>query len=93
LRIISEGGADSKQRLNWAFETALSRQATKQELDVLLDVYMKHLVMFQADADSAKSLVAVGNTANQTKVNVAEHAAWTSIARIIFNLHESITRN
>ena len=87
LRIISEGGADSKQRLNWAFETALSRQATKQELDVLLDVYMKHLVMFQADADSAKSLVAVGNTANQTKVNVAEHAAWTSIARIIFNLH------
>jgi hypothetical protein len=93
LRIISEGGADSKQRLNWAFETALSRQAIKQELDVLLDVYMKHLAMFQADADSAKSLVAVGNATNQTQVNVAEHAAWTSIARIIFNLHESITRN
>jgi hypothetical protein len=93
LRIISEGGADSKQRLNWAFETALSRQATKQELDVLLDVYMKHLAMFQADADSAKSLVAVGNATNQTQGNVAEHAAWTSIARIIFNLHESITRN
>ncbi|MBT4692803.1 MAG: DUF1553 domain-containing protein [Planctomycetaceae bacterium] len=93
LRIINEGGTDSKQRLNWAFETALSRQATKQESVVLLDVYGKHLVMYQTDTDSAKSLVAVGNAINPPQVDVAEHAAWTSIARIIFNLHESITRN
>lgn len=93
LRIINEGGTDAKQRLNWAFETALSRQATKQETNVLLEVYAKHLVIFQADTDSAKSLVAVGNATNPTQVDVAEHAAWTSIARIIFNLHESITRN
>jgi hypothetical protein len=92
-RIINEGGTDSTQRLNWAFETALSRQATKQESNVLLDVYGKHLVMFQADTDSARSLVAVGNATTPTQVDVAEHAAWTSIARIIFNLHESITRN
>ena len=93
LRIINEGGTDSKQRLNWAFETALSRQTTKQESNVLLEVYAKHLVIFQADTDSAKSLVAVGNATNPTQVDVAEHAAWTSITRIIFNLHESITRN
>jgi hypothetical protein len=93
LRIINEGGTDSKQRLNWAFETALSRQATKQESIVLLDVYGKHLGMYQADTESAKSLVAVGNAINPPQVDVAEHAAWTSIARIIFNLHESITRN
>ena len=92
-RIINEGGTDSTKRLNWAFETALSRQATKQESNVLLDVYGKHLVMFQADTDSARSLVAVGNATTPTQVDVAEHAAWTSIARIIFNLHESITRN
>ncbi|HIN53506.1 MAG TPA: DUF1553 domain-containing protein [Planctomycetes bacterium] len=92
-RIINEGGTDSTQRLNWAFETALSRQATKQESNVLMDVYGKHLVMFQADTDSARSLVAVGNATTPTQVDVAEHAAWTSIARIIFNLHESITRN
>jgi len=92
-RIINEGGTDSTQRLNWAFETALSRQATKQESNVLLDVYGKHLVLFQADTDSARSLVAVGNATTPTQVDVAEHAAWTSIARIIFNLHESITRN
>jgi hypothetical protein len=93
LRIINEGGTDLEQRLNWAFETALSRRAAKQESNVLLDVYAKHLVMFQADTESAKSLVAVGNATNPTQVDVAEHAAWTSIARIIFNLHESITRN
>ena len=92
-RIINEGGTDSTQRLNWAFETALSRQATKQESNVLMNVYGKHLVMFQADTDSARSLVAVGNATTPTQVDVAEHAAWTSIARIIFNLHESITRN
>ena len=93
LRIINEGGTDLEQRLNWAFETALSRRVAKQESNVLLDVYAKHLVMFLADTESAKSLVAVGNATNPTQVDVAEHAAWTSIARIIFNLHESITRN
>jgi hypothetical protein len=93
LRIINEGGTDSMQRLNWAFETALSRQVSKQEANVLLDVYVKHLVMFQADTEAAQSLVAVGNAHKSSEVDVAEHAAWTSIARIIFNLHESITRN
>jgi hypothetical protein len=37
-------------------------------------------------------LLRVGERPVSSKVDVAELAAWTSIARVVLNLHETITR-
>jgi hypothetical protein len=38
-------------------------------------------------------LLAVGQAPAAPGVDPAELAAWTSVARVILNLHEAVTRN
>jgi hypothetical protein len=38
-------------------------------------------------------LIAVGEAPRNEKLPVAEHAAWTQVASLLFNLSETITRN
>ena len=45
-----------------------------------------------ADAADAGKLLGVGDAATPKDLPVPELAAWTSVARVILNLHETITR-
>ncbi len=92
-RIVKEGGSDPAARLNWAYRRALSRSANPVEVKLLTELYRKHLAAFRTDLASAKKAVAVGQSPLPKDMDVAELAAWTSVARAILNLHESITRN
>lgn len=93
IRIFHEGGETTRQRINWAYRAALSRQATEAELDVLEKVYEKDRFRFADDPDAAKMFLTKrqGNAAVDGKI--AETAAWATIARVILNLHETITRS
>jgi hypothetical protein len=93
LQILKRGGAQPDAQLQWAFQTALSRSVTDPEAGVLLEVYAKHLLHYQTDPAAANLLLAVGREPIPADVDTAQLAAWTSVARILFNLHESITRN
>jgi hypothetical protein len=92
-RIIREGGPDAAGRLNWAFEQALSRKPSPEEVQVLSALLEKHAKKYGDDKDAAKKLVSTGARPVPTDVNVSELAAWTSVARVILNLHETITRS
>jgi hypothetical protein len=87
-RIVSEGGED---RIGWAVQEVLSRPATAQENEILQTVYTRHRAEFAADTDAAKALSTVGQRP-ASKGDASELAAWTSVARVILNLHETITR-
>ena len=51
------------------------------------------VAQYQDDAAAADALLKVGAKPADGKLNKAELAAWTSIARVVLNLHETITRN
>jgi hypothetical protein len=53
----------------------------------------KHLAEYRQDAKAAEAVVRVGASAVPAGCDPVELAAWTSVGRIIFNLHETITRN
>jgi hypothetical protein len=92
-RIIKEGGKTSAERIRFAFRQALARQASEAEgklLDLLLS---KHLKEYRQDTASAQKLLTVGDRPAAKDIDPAELAAWTSVARVILNLHETITRN
>jgi len=89
---LQQGGDTNEQRLAFAFQQALNRNPHENEQEILLGLYEKHLAEYQADKPSAELLTKIGLVKTATDVDVAELAAWTSVARVILNLHETITR-
>ncbi|WP_182866710.1 PSD1 and planctomycete cytochrome C domain-containing protein [Stieleria mannarensis] len=91
-RIIREGGSDVDQRLDWAYQSAVSRPAEPRIAEQLAAVFESHLAHYRSNRDQAEQLVAHGDAAVTGDLDAAELAAWTSVARVILNLHETITR-
>jgi len=92
-RILKEGGADATSRLTWAWRQALGRAPREDELAAVRAVLDKHLAQYAQDPASAKALLQVGLAPAPQGAAPAELAAWTSVARILLNLHETITRS
>jgi hypothetical protein len=90
---ILEGAQKLDGRLGWAFERALDREPTRQEQQILADLYTKSLAEFQKAPEAAASLVHTGEAPVPQRLKPAEFAAMTAVARAILNLHETITRN
>jgi FMN phosphatase YigB (HAD superfamily) len=92
-RIMTEGGEESDSRINLAFSYALSRAPRPEELALLRDLYHQHLVEYTNDPASAEALLKTGLAPLPEVQNPVDLAAWTSVARVILNLHETITRS
>jgi hypothetical protein len=91
-RIVKEGGAAAPERIAWAYRRALSRKPTAAETGLLSAMQAKHLEQYRAEPKSAAEILAVGPSPLAKDLNAAELASWTSVARAILNLHETITR-
>ena len=91
-RIMREGGKDFGQRVEFAYETVLSRKPRADEIRVLSDLYEKHLKEYASNSAEAEKLLKVGDATAPADLPPAELAAWTSVSRVILNLHEAITR-
>ncbi len=92
-RIIKEGGRDAASRLNWAWRQALARAPKPDEIETMSALLNKHLNEYRGNSDAASSLIKIGPSPVPGDVDVPELAAWTSVARVILNLHETITRS
>ncbi len=92
-RILHEGGDSTTDRIQWAFRVALARNATDREVDVLSTVFENDLKRFTVDGEAARLFLSIGESSSPAEGNLAEAAAWSSVARVILNLHETITRS
>lgn len=91
--ILRNGGSAPRDRLNFAFRRAVSRDMKPAEAEVLERLLQTHLDEYKLDANAANELLTVGAKPTPTDLDKSELAAWTSVARTILNLHETITRN
>lgn len=78
------------------WQLALSRPATKAEVDVILDLYQKQIVIFRDHPEERDTFLKTGQwqlphfeTLSEESQN--EVAAWSFVARSLFMLNESIT--
>lgn len=92
-RIMAEAGERSDDRITLAFRYALSRTPDAQELDVLRALYHKHLMEYSEDEEAAAAVTQAGMAPTKEALDPADVAAWTSVTRVILNLHETITRS
>jgi hypothetical protein len=93
LRILQEGGQDDPARLRYAYRRALARDIESAEAEVLGALIVKHRAHYQQHPEQAAALEQNGLHRASEDVDLIELAAWTTVARTVLNLHETITRN
>jgi hypothetical protein len=92
-RIMTEGGKEEKDRVAFAFRLATARRPTADEAKVLLDVFHQQLADFGRDKEAAEKLLKVGAFKANSGLDAAELAAWMTVASMIFNLDETLTKS
>jgi hypothetical protein len=55
-------------------------------------MHERQLAAYRADAEAAKQLVSVGESSRDESLDLAEHAALSSVCLGMFNLDEALTR-
>lgn len=82
-----------KARVTWMLRRAIARIPTDQDLEPLLQLLDENRKIYSSDSNAAKLLLSQGLAPRDTTLDPTEHAAWTQVARVILNLHETITRH
>lgn len=90
--ILTQTSGTPEQKLTWAFQQALQRNPSVSEQKTLLMVYNQQLAAYKADTTASDALLKTGYAPLPTALDKPELAAWTHVARVLLNLHETITR-
>jgi hypothetical protein len=91
-RILQTEGTVT-QRIQWAWRRALQREPDAAEVAAITNLFTQQLADYQADPGAAEALSKVGAAVAPAGLDKASLAAWTHVARVLLNLHESITRS
>ena len=91
-RILKSGDTDTSARLNFVFRYAFSRNIEDEEREVLAQLLKSQSEHFKNHSKDAEDLLSVGISEVPEDLDLDELAAWTNVARAIFNKHEFIMR-
>ncbi len=91
-RMIAEGGTAPVARIQYAFRLATGRIPDSQETAVLVEAANEALADFRQHRDEAAALLMVGASKSNQSQDPQELAAWTTVASMILNLDETITK-
>ena len=89
--LLAATANDDAERIALAFTKALARPPRENEARSLVAFLGTQRDYFRGHPDSAKKLLHVG-IAPAPSADEPEQAAWTSLCRVVLNLHETITR-
>lgn len=91
-RVLHDGGDTSYERLQLAFQLVLAREPTSAEMEILNDALGRHLEYYRLRPDSSLQLLAVGESPRDESLDASVLAAYTTVANLILNLDEAITK-
>jgi hypothetical protein len=84
--------ASDEARIVWAVRQVLQRKPDADETKTLQTLLDRHKLHYADQIEAASDLAKVGQSPNSEGLDSREIAAWTHIARVLLNLHETITR-
>ena len=91
-RMLKEGGADDTARLRYGFRLVLAREPAAKELEILLDSLRFHRDKFATEPRDAEALLKQGESQTDAALNPRELASFASIASLILNMDEAVTK-
>jgi hypothetical protein len=92
-RMLLEGGAAPRDRLDFAFQLATARKPQPEEQQALSALLEKRLAAYREDPAAAKAFISVGDSKPNETLDPVELAAYANLASLILNLDETITRD
>jgi hypothetical protein len=81
------------QGIEQLWQSVLARSPRAEELTVASALLESERARFAADDAAVSALLSVGARALPHLISPEELAAWTQLARLVFNLHETVTRS
>ncbi|TWU58341.1 PSD1 and planctomycete cytochrome C domain-containing protein [Rubripirellula reticaptiva] len=91
-KMMAAASQNLRGQLAFGFETAIGRSPSEQELELLQVTYQERIELYEADAAKAEKLLSIGNSSRNSELPIIQHAAMTTVARVILNLSEFITK-
>ncbi|MFM7846268.1 MAG: PSD1 and planctomycete cytochrome C domain-containing protein [Planctomycetota bacterium] len=91
-RVMNSPAGTVEERLRLAVVLVLGRYPTGEELAVLAEGWKQDVSRFQARPEEAKQIISYGDARADANLNVAELAAYTLAANVLFNLDEFVSR-
>jgi hypothetical protein len=92
-RMMNEGSHDIDSRLATGVRMTLARAPRADELEELRAYYKSELEYFTDHHDAALKLLQVGESPRNDRLDIVDHSAYTSVARLLLNLDEALTKN
>jgi len=90
-RILNHSVHD-KERLQYGFELATSRNASAEEIDILHKRLALLRKTYTKDISSAKEITSIGEYRLNRELDQPDHAAYSVLSSLLLNLDETITR-
>ncbi|APW63995.1 PSD1 and planctomycete cytochrome C domain-containing protein [Paludisphaera borealis] len=91
--LLSHGDLkDDDARIERLYERALSRAPKPAERASLAGFLARQRLVFRDHPPEADRLLHVGQSPSAKGLDPSEVAAWTTVCRVVLNLHETITR-
>jgi hypothetical protein len=91
-RMLKQGGNADTDRLAYGFRLCTSRPPNAKEAALLATSLTHFRQQFSADEESAKKLIATGESKPDPNIPPTELAAQTSLALLLLNLDETLTK-
>jgi hypothetical protein len=92
-RMMLEGGKDDKSRIAYGVRLAIARKPSAVETKILENILNQELTKFRRDTVAADNYLKVGSFRQRSDLDPGELAAWTTVASVVLNLDETITKN
>jgi Protein of unknown function (DUF1553)/Protein of unknown function (DUF1549)/Planctomycete cytochrome C len=90
--LLLSAAHDDATRIDLLYLKALGRPARANEKQSLIEFLGTQRSLYRDKPEDAKALNQIGQMPAPKGLNAAELAAWTSVCRVVLNLHETITR-
>ena len=91
-RMMKDGGPTPGSRVDYAWRLALDRPAADAEKQVMLETLHRFEGRYRKDAKAAEEFLSNGDSPRDKSLDTAELAAYSTVASLILNLDETITK-
>jgi len=91
-RMLKQGGAGDAERLAFGFRLCTSRPPGGKEAGLLASSLARFRQQFAGDSEAAQKLITTGESKPDANLPAAELAAQTSLALLLLNLDETLTK-
>jgi hypothetical protein len=89
-KAMREGGANTRDRISFAFWRLTARPPERKELETLAALWREQKEIFTKEPDRARQLISVGDCAHDPLLDAFDLAAMTVVTQAILNLDATI---